>query len=385
MKRTQPTSLAILATVLSMPGVLAQFDAGSDGSDGALNILANTTTVAPPDGIFNFTTVTIASGARWVILPNANGTPVYVLSQGDVVINGYLDVNGQRGDAVSGGRAGAGGFPGGNPGSAGTPPGDGQGPGGGKGGAGSTSADGAGAGGHASAGSGGNSTKHGGSYGSALLMPPEGGASGGGTTGTPGDGGGGGGGAITIASNTRIALDQNARVEAIGGTSSGGAYNGGAGGSIRLVAPKVEGSGQLYSYGQGGGGHGRNRVDTTDRTNLALRYNRGEYTTIGSMMVVRPDPFPRLDVIQAAGTDIPLGSGPVQVLLPFGADPNVSVMVQATDFNAVVPIRLVLTPDNGPGTSYDAEIDNASDNPATTTVNVTLPINTQTTIRVWTR
>lgn len=385
MKRMQHTSIVVLAAALSVPTALAQFDAGSDGSDGALNIVANTTTVAPPDGILNFTTVTVASGARWTVLPNENGTPLYVLAQGDVIINGTIDVNGQTGTSVSGGRPGPGGFPGGNPGSAGTPPGDGHGPGAGGGGAGSTAADGAGAGGHASTGGSGNSQNHGGTYGSPLLIPGEGGASGGGTTGTPGSGGGGGGGAITVASNTRIVVDSAGRIEAYGGGNSGSAYNGGAGGSIRLVAPKVEGGGQLLSYGQGGGGHGRNRVDTTDRTNLALRYNRTEHTSIGSMMVVIPEPFPRLDIINAAGTAIPVGSGPVQVLLPFGANPNVNVVVQATDFNSVVPIRVVLAPDNGPSTSYDAEIDNTAANPANTAVSVALPINTQTTIRVWTR
>lgn len=385
MKRMHNITLATVAALLSVPVAWAQFDAGSDGSDGALTITANTTTTAPPDGVFNFTAVTIASGVRWTILPNENGTPVYVLSQGDILINGIVDVNGQSGSTVSGGRPGPGGFPGGNPGSAGTPPGDGQGPGAGSGGAGNSSSDGAGAGGHASTSTSGNSTGHGAVYGSPLLIPGEGGSGGGGTIGTPGSGGGGGGGAITIASNTRVALDQNARIEAQGGSNSGGAYNGGSGGSIRIVAPKVEGSGQLLSYGQGGGGHGRNRVDTTDRTNLALRYNRTEHTTIGSMMVVVPAPMPRLDVVQAAGTDIPVGSGPVQVLLPFGADPNVTVVVQASDFNAVVPIRVSLTPDNGVATEYDTDIDNAAANPATTTVNVTLPINTQTTIRVWTR
>ena len=50
-----------------------------------------------------------------------------------------------------------------------------------------------------------------------------------------------------------------------------------------------------------------------------------------------------------------------------------------------MPIRVVLTPDNGPSKSYDAEIDNAVANPNTATVDVEFPVNVQTTVEVWTR
>lgn len=386
MKTMQMKKLVIATALLALPGAVAQFTSGSDGSDGPLVVSENATLQVPEDGVFNFTTVDIASGKRLTLLPNANNTVVYFLSTLDQTYNGILDLNGLNGSDVVGGRGGPGGHDGGNPGSAGTPPGDGKGPGGGKGGTGSTSADGAGSGGHANKSTTGNSLLHGAAYGSAVQLPPEGGSGGGGTTGSPGRGGGGGGGAITVASSTRVAVVGNGQIAAIGGGSGGGSYNAGSGGGIRIVAPAVEGNGLVYAYGGGtGGGLGRIRVDTLDRSNLALRFNPVGNTTIGSMMVVRPDPMPRLDVIKAAGTDIAEGSGPVQVILPFGADPNVSVTVQASNFGAVVPITLALKPDSGPTVLYDAEIDNAAANPATVVIPVTLPINVQTTIQVWTR
>jgi hypothetical protein len=118
---------------------------------------------------------------------------------------------------------------------------------------------------------------------------------------------------------------------------------------------------------------------------MNLNFSPAGVTSVGSMMVVFPTPNPRLDIIEAAGTAIPEGSGPVSLLLPFGSDPNRTIKVQARDFNDSVPIALVLTPDNGPPTLYQSVIDNRAANPATTTINVALPLNVQTYIHAWTR
>ena len=383
MNKTTNRMGALLAALMIGPMAQAQFVSGSTGAAGALTVTENTSITAPPDGVFHYTTVTVGQNVTLTILPNANNTPVYILATGDVTVNGTINASGATGNAVVGGRPGPGGFPGGNPGSDGSPAGDGGGPGAGLAGTAATSESGAGAGGHASKSTSGSSARHGDTYGSPLLIPAEGGSGGGGT---PTSGGGGGGGALTIASTTSITVAASGRIEAIGGGNTGSAINGGSGGSIRLVAPLVTGTGFIYTYGQGGGGNGRHRVDTLDRVAVAgLRFNNNNHTTIGSMMVVRPEPMPRLDITAAAGTDIALGSGPVQVILPFGASPNVTVTVRAEHFGAVVPIALSLTPDNGPSTLIEDSIDNAAANPATKTINVTLPINVQTTISVWTR
>ena len=76
---------------------------------------------------------------------------------------------------------------------------------------------------------------------------------------------------------------------------------------------------------------------------------------------------------------------PSLITLPVGTDPNQTVKVRARNFGQVVPITVALIPTNGDTVTFDAEIDNGGANPAETTVNVTFPINTATTIQVWTR
>jgi len=95
---------------------------------------------------------------------------------------------------------------------------------------------------------------------------------------------------------------------------------------------------------------------------------------------------PRLDVIQAAGNNIPFGTNqPVTFYLPPNSPTNQTVTVQASNFGAVVPIRVVLTPDNGSSSSYDAQIDNTANNPASVEVPVVVPVNVRVQVNAWTR
>ncbi|HVR36441.1 MAG TPA: hypothetical protein VMS21_11385 [Methylomirabilota bacterium] len=388
MKALKTNLILLLIAGGGLTGALGQFSSGSDGSYGPIDITAHTTLVVPADGIFHATTINIAAGTSLRFNRNAHNTPVYLLATGDVTISGDIVVSGNTANNVAGGLGGPGGFDGGNPASVSTPPGDGFGPGAGRAGAGGVGnvAQAAGPGGYATT-SGTTSTNKGAAYGSALLIPMVGGSGGGGTEGTPGFGGGGGGGAILIASSTRIHLtSSSADIFAQGGGSQNSTYvNGGSGGAIRLVAPVISGNGNLRVDGSHFGAPGRIRVDTMDRTGLGLNYLPSGITSIGSLMVVFPTPVPRLDIIEAAGTTIPEGSDPVVFILPFGSSPDRTVRVQAQDFNDIVPITVVLTPDNGPSVQYEAEIDNQTTNPAEVTVNVTLPVNVQTTIHAWTR
>lgn len=103
-------------------------------------------------------------------------------------------------------------------------------------------------------------------------------------------------------------------------------------------------------------------------------------------MVSFLSPTPRLDITQVAGTNITVGVGsPVFLMLPQESPTNQTVQVQATDFDAVVPIRVVLTPDHGPGSSYDTVITNTTINPASVTVPVVVPVNVQVQVNAWTR
>ena len=73
------------------------FTSGSTGALGAFAPVSNTTVVLPPDGILNYTTVTIPSGVTVTFQPNSANTPVTLLAQGNITIGGQLYVNGANG------------------------------------------------------------------------------------------------------------------------------------------------------------------------------------------------------------------------------------------------------------------------------------------------
>lgn len=98
--------------------VNGQFGLGGDGSDGALNITSGTTTIdVGAVNVFekNYTSINISAGAGLTFSnPGSGGTIVILKSQGDVVIDGYIDVR------TVGGAGGAGGTGNGGNGSNGT-------------------------------------------------------------------------------------------------------------------------------------------------------------------------------------------------------------------------------------------------------------------------
>lgn len=386
---------ATLLTALLLGGFVAEglgqsFDSGSSGALGALDVTANTTVDLPPDGKLHYTTVNVRPNMRLTFNRNANNTPVYVLAQGDIVVEGTIDVSGAPGpnNVPIGGKGGPGGFDGGMPGfGADIPPGDGYGPGGGKAGELHNDQNNPG-----NVGSGSYATRvgvaGGATYGSPLLIPLIGGSGAGGSPGQPGSGGAGGGGAILLASNTRIFVP--GRIDAMGGNTHAVRCchytgSGGSGGAIRLLAPRVDGGGTVNVQGQTGGGDGRIRIDTIDRSDLRLVFQPTASTTVGANLFVFPSTIPRLDVTEAAGTTIPLESGPVKITLPFGSSTNRTVTVRAAGFGTSIPIALVLTPESGRRVLIESQIDNTTQNPATVTIPVQLLPNVQTTIHAWTR
>lgn len=292
-----------LAATLVLAGTQAQaaVNSGSTGANGALTPTASQTVTLPADGVLHYTRVEIPAGVTITFTKNKLNTPVYMLVQGDVIINGTIDIRG--GDAKHSGTymdgvlsddgqpglGGPGGFDGGRGGreDAGyraevVNGGAGQGPGGGAGGVvgdavctPSTSAysytPGMGVGGgHAFPAYRVNtqwcgvttnvgSQFMGKAYGSNLLQPLIGGSGGGGGRGGlrfAGAGGGGGGGALLIAANGTITLASGGAIDATGGDGGGvsgensGYWGaGGAGGAIRLVASRIIGAGLLNANG----------------------------------------------------------------------------------------------------------------------------------------
>ena len=410
MKAILRIAITALACAAGLPQGHAQgFNSGSTGSDGPLNITTNTTLDLPTNGVFNYTTITVEQGATLSFNRNPLNTPVHLLAGGDVIINGTINVSGS---ATLGNFAGGVGGPGGFDGGAGgflttgqpTPGGAGQGPGGGKSGP-------VNVGGATSVGGGSYGTvdptwvnsRDGQTYGSPLLIPLIGGSGGGGVDGDKDAGGGGGGGAILIASSTIIRINASGAIRSRGGAAVVSSGNGGSGGAIRLVAPRVYGTGIVTVNGSGyqgldvgpvASGAGRIRIDSIFRfeptnaavDNIGFNLQPSGVASVGSAMVVFPPNNPRLDILQAAGRTIAEGNnGPVFVELPFGADTNQTVTVQARNFGVSVAIRVVLTPAAGDPISFDATIDNVTANPAQVIVPVGIPLNNVVAVNAWTR
>jgi hypothetical protein len=358
------------------------FDSGSNGSYGAMNITQDTTLDMPPDGIFHCTTITVAANRTLRFNRNALNIPVYLLAQGEVTINGTINVSGSAFNSSTPGAGGPGGFDGGFAGfgsGQSSIGGDGHGPGAGR-----------------------NNRKFAengavfsrpsyntNTYGNALLSPLIGGSGGAGSDGSPGGMGGGGGGALLIASNTKITIANTASLLAIGG-SGGNGGGGGSGGGIRMIAPVVTGLGNVSAGTSGGGvtdgGEGRVRIDTMDRYGYRSLHISGGLFSHGSQMFVFPPVVPRLDIVEAAGQSIPAGTpNAVNIELPAGSPTNQVVKLQARDFTGSVPIRVVVTPESGPSRNYDALIDMTSGNPAQASVNVIIPAGTISRLYAWTR
>src|SRR5688500_4664439 len=91
----------------------APFDAGSDGSLGHVVINVNTNIDLPPDGILKVASLTVNGGRVLGFNKNPLNTPVRILSQGDVLINGQIVVSGSHANGGAPGRGGPGGFDGG--------------------------------------------------------------------------------------------------------------------------------------------------------------------------------------------------------------------------------------------------------------------------------
>jgi hypothetical protein len=100
-------------------------------------------------------------------------------------------------------------------------------------------------------------------------------------------------------------------------------------------------------------------------------------------MYVFPSVQPHLDITQAAGQSIPIGTGnAVDVLLPKGATNAQSVVVQATSFTNDVPVTVAVIPTDRASITYTALI-SLTNNPPSVSVPVTLAVDSTNHIMVW--
>jgi len=375
-----PLAVAGLALVAAPAAAQQVFDSGSDGSDGALTFPENAGTILfdpaefdPPldpdgDNVYHFTTITVPAGTTVVLRANVlgEGLPVYWLASGDVVVEGTLDLNGTEGHNLNEPAvpsvAGAGGYAGGRArrSADGATAQDGNGPGGGERGSNQVPP---GGGSHATGDR---------SYGNAFLVPLVGGSGGGGGGGggSNNSGGGAGGGALLVASSTQIVV--SGAVVANGGVSgvvdttrntarSGG---GGSGGAIRLVAPRLEGSGQLRAVGGDGRNAGAGRTGDDGR-NGRIRIEAFQY--LGPTDV---DPSPS---VATPGPVFPPPTAPaIRVTTVDGvaaaSDPTGSFVQPDVTIQAASAVTIELETRNiPPGTVLELTLDPETGEPVTTT------------------
>ena len=289
----------------------AQFSSGSTGSDGALDCTNNCIVQLPESGILNYTTINIPINKSLRFKRNSRNTSVILLAQGDVTINGQIDVSagyyvcatGLCSDVRIGGP---GGFNGGDSGRPGFGPGGGI-----------VSTDG--------------NLELGKWVGSLSLVPIIGGSGG-------ADYGGGGGGAVLIASSTSINI--------AGGIYASGANPGyscprsGSGGAIRLIANSISVIGSLSA-----GGCNSSGVIRVEATQLDFRGSAGPPATLSPINpTIISSANPLLTIVSVGGYPVPSYSGSrfdtVDLLLPNQLPDPVNVIVQATNIPSGTPVQV---------------------------------------------
>ncbi len=194
--------------------------------------------------------------------------------------------------------------------------------------------------------------------------------------------------------------DSTGSILAAGGPSAdrNAVDNAGSGGAIRLVAPTVEGNGEInvrggdnhrsgFESGSNHAGHGRIRMDAFEISGATgMTFSPTASLSAGSSVFVFPASRPSLDIVSAAGSDIAPGTqGPVRLNLPFNAPTTQNVRLRAANFGGVVPVSVLVTPAHGDPTEFQGEIDNTASNPAEVELSVEVPTNVQVTLQVWTR
>jgi hypothetical protein len=358
------SSFASLALVMAASaGVSAQtFNSTSTGADGAFAPTASVKLSVPPDGVFNFTTITIPAGVTvsFTTRVGVRQPPVSLLASGNVTIQGRIDVAGTDGGVGSlgaqlfsnAGVGGPGGFDGGSGsnGLIGLTGAGGLGPGGG--GPGVIG----GVPGHAGHLTPGASAVGGSAYGDPRLVPLIGGSGGGGgavpAAGITGGGGGGGGGALLIASSGTITLTGTiAATGGAGGTAGFGAQGGasGSGGAVRLVSTAITGSGVIDVRGGPGAGGGRIRVEAfTNTATVGGGVAGGVSVGVPDTLAVNAIALRIASIGGVAAPARPVGSyATPDVILPLGTASPVTIALEAVQVPPGTTVVVTATPLSG--------------------------------------
>jgi len=352
-------TMVVVLVGLSFTPALAQFDSGSDGSDGAFNPQSNVTidlslaatapwnTPSPVPGqgvydpdkwavVFKYSTIDIPAGVVVQFSNHPSGAPVVWLASDDVTILGTVSVNGSDGVPWPAeprfSAPGPGGFGGGQ-----TDPTAGQ------------SSSGFGPGAYESIFEGGSyGTSPFGAeyvYGTEEILPLIGGSGGGGGTGIAG--GGAGGGAILVASSSDIVFSSSGRIVANGGS---GAPYGGSGGSIRLVANAISSpsaSNLSAIPGIQNAGYGRIRVEAFT---IDVQGSVPPWTSSTPSPVFPPSGSPTLRVVSVNSAPVPTHplAGILTPDVAIATDQAVTLNIEATgDIPAGTTVRVHIVPEHG--------------------------------------
>lgn len=332
--KTFSATITVLLSFAASPAGAQTFSSGSTGADGALDLSTMACTECevqlPPNGVLNYTTVTVPDGKQLFFRKNLQNTPVYLLAQGSVTIAGYVVVKGV------GQQPGPGGFLGGPPNLNG-----GQGP--------NLPGFGPGAGPQQ------DGNRNGKWVGPLSLVPTIGGsgAQGGSQCTYVGESpyGGGGGGAITIASSAGINISGTGKIfaDGAGPQCSFGGAGGGSGGAIRLVANSISVSGTLTANGapNGDGRPAFNGVIRLEAPMDALSFTGtaqppAVLSTINATIL--PATVPSLSIVSVGGYPVPTYSGQrfdtVDLLLPMQLPDPINVVVAANNIPVGTQIQI---------------------------------------------
>ena len=405
------TSSVLLAGLFSLTlGASAAITVpGADGSDGVLNITADTVidlsqavtgvwdannTANAGKGIydaakwavvFKYSSVTIAAGKTVTFTNHASRAPVVWLVNGNVTVAGTVSLNGANGASVpvpptlaepgpGGFRGGAGYYDVG----AGIRGAAGFGVGGGL----REAGDGQGFGGsYGSLGQNGSAT-----YGNPSLIPLLGGSGGAGASFYPA--GGAGGGAILIACSNTLTVGGIIRANGGNGGSPNSRNAGaGSGGGIRLVADSFAGAGLVQAIGGASGytgGLGRIRIErvTNTATGTPIPDPSLIPLTAGDTALLWPPPgAPEVRVVSIGGAAAPadprasFGSAGADVALPETA--STQVVIETTNVEQASQVQVRVAPRaNGNATVVNATVASVvSPSPLVVRWTASLPVN----------
>jgi plastocyanin len=351
---------------------------GADGSDGALNITANTEIdlsqavtgtwdannaanagkgVYDPAKwavVFKYTDVTVAAGATVTFKNHASRAPVVWLVSGNVTIDGTVSLSGQNGQpAPLLAEPGPGGFRGGVfTTSAGVTGGPGFGPGGG-----GFSANTPGGGSYSTQGINGSSP-----YGNPALIPLIGGSGGGGKNSYDSvTGGGGGGGALLIAVINACTI--NGEISANGGAGGAGGYwdwsaGSGSGGGVRVIAETLSGTGRCFAKGgstdsrnDAYAGAGRIRLErllNTGNVEVVPAPSTVDLTVGATALLWPPAGAPEVRVVSIGAAEAPadpraaFGTYTPDVALPLAS--STEVIVETVNVEQASQVKVRITP-----------------------------------------